>query len=216
MAETPSYQPFRGMTFPPNGGCTRPRGTSKGMIIALVAAAIAAGVALLRGGSLDSLAQTPFRWLPLLFVALVVQIAFVILDPTWISQAGALLVILGSITVVAVFLTLNRRLPGTTIAALGLLMNVLVIGINGAMPVSEDAARTIGAEEGALRSPGIKHERMDDDTRLSFLADIIPIPVIDSVISPGDVVLALGLVVLTYKRTRAGDLRGSRSRSQTT
>lgn len=187
------------------------------MTIALVMAVAAAAVAVLRGGSLDRLAATTFRWLPLLFGALAVQVIALIWDPPWLSEAGALAIVLGSMVGVAVFLTINRHLAGTLIAAVGLTLNVLVIAANGAMPVSAEAARIAGTDPAEIG--GIKHEPMDEDTALRWLGDIIAIPRW-TVISIGDVILGVGLATLTYHRTRHGEHpgapqdRGRRSRSR--
>lgn len=174
------------------------------MTIPLIVAILAGGAALMRGGSLERLAATKFRWLPLLFAALVVQIGFSLWEPPWLTEAGALAIVLGSMVGVAVFLTINQHLPGTVIAAVGLALNVLVIGTNGAMPVSPDAARIAGVGLAELEDGGIKHEVMTDDTRLTWLGDVIPIPRWGLIISVGDVVLAAGLGLLTYKQTLQG------------
>lgn len=170
------------------------------MIIALLVAVLATVAALFRGGSLDNLATTELRWLPLLFGALVVQAAVDLSDPAWLGDTGGLVVLLATNLVVVAFLALNRHLPGMQLAALGLFLNVLVIASNGAMPVSESAAATVGLAD-ELQDPGVKHEVLDSDTKLGFLGDIIPIPVLNKLISVGDVVLAVGIGLLSYKRT---------------
>lgn len=186
------------------------------MIIALVAAVLAAWAAVLRGGSLERLAATTFRWLPLLFAALALQVVFALWNPPWLSEAGSLAIVLGSMVGVAIFLTINRQLAGTLVAALGLALNVLVIGLNGAMPVSEWGARIAAADPADIG--GIKHEVMTDETVLPWLGDVIPIPRW-SVISIGDVVLALGVARLTYSQTLHGPpgapRRSRRARSDT-
>lgn len=171
------------------------------MTVAFLMAIVAAAIAVVRGGSLERLGATRFRWLPLLFGALALQLVFALWEPGWLSEAGALAVVLGSIVGVAVFLTINGHLPGTLLAALGLSLNVLVIGLNGAMPVSSEAARIAGTDPPEIG--GIKHELMTEDTELHLLGDVIPIPRW-SVISIGDVILAAGLARLTYHQTRHG------------
>lgn len=170
------------------------------MVLALVAAGTAALAGRLKGGSLENLASTSFRWLPLLFASLLVQVGFGIWDPPWLTETAGLSITLTSMLGVAVFLARNRHHPGTLLAALGLALNVLVIGANGAMPVSADAAEVAGIDTSQLEDAGIKHERMTDATRLSFLGDVIPVPGTQIVISIGDVILAAGLARLTYRR----------------
>lgn len=170
------------------------------MIIPLLIAVLATVAALFRGGSLDNLASTELRWLPLLFGALIVQVAVDFADPAWLDDTGGLAVLLLTNLVVVAFLALNRHLPGMQLAALGLFLNVVVIAANGAMPVSESAAATVGLAD-ELQDPGVKHEVLDSDTKLGFLGDVIPIPVLNKLISVGDVVLALGIGLLAYRRT---------------
>lgn len=154
---------------------------------------------MVRGGRLSALLATNFLFLPVLFAAFAVQLGFEIWDPETLSTNGRLVVVVATSAGVAVFLFLNRQLPGTVLAGVGLLLNVLVIAANGAMPVSPDAARVAGITE-ALDS-GIQHEPLTDDSRLPWLADIIPVPDTKLVISLGDVVLGAGIGVLVYSRS---------------
>lgn len=171
------------------------------MIITLLVAVVAAGLAVLRGGSLDNLAATKFRWVWLLMAGLGAQIGLELWSPPWLDETLGLFVLLFSNALVAVFLIANARLPGIAFAALGMVLNVIVIGANGAMPVSKKALETAGYE-GELRDLGSKHELLDDDTRVPWLGDVIPVPYARAVISLGDVVLALGIAQLVYRRTR--------------
>lgn len=77
------------------------------------------------------------------------------------------------------------------IAGIGILMNFTVIAVNGGMPVLiESVALAGGSTDIAL---GAKHVVLDAATRLPFLGDIIPLP--RSVISLGDVFIAIGIGV---------------------
>jgi hypothetical protein len=84
-------------------------------------------------------------------------------------------------------------------AALGIAANVLVIGLNGAMPVSMRAVSEIGSTRAAARvtlESECLHEELDSETVVPFLADVIAVPGPPwqrGVISLGDVLLALGL-----------------------
>jgi len=170
----------------------------------LIVAVLAALYGLVRGGSLDSLAATHFRFLWLLFAGLLVQLVFDLWVPHWLSETQGLLVLLGTNVVVAGFLALNSQLPGMLIAAAGLVLNVLVISVNGAMPVSIDAAEVAGFT-GPLPAWGIKHEALTDATVLPWMADVIPIPGLRKLLSVGDLVLAAGIGRLVYKRTTEDD-----------
>lgn len=171
------------------------------MILALVVAVVAAVFGLIRGGSLDSLAETRLRWLPLLFGALVFQAGMDIWNPEWLNDTGDLAVLLLSQAAVALFFALNWKFPGMAVAAVGFALNVIVIAANGAMPVSDRAAELAGLTD--IGELGIKHERLDDDTALPWLADVIPVPGTAKIVSPGDVFLAAGIGWLVYRRTTA-------------
>ena len=171
------------------------------MLVALLVGVIAAGLALIRGGSLKSLADTRFRWVPLLYAALVIQLVFEFWSPSWIHGTFAFALLMITTAGIAAFLFANRNLPGLAIAGVGLALNLLVIGVNGAMPVSVSAAREAGVSSN-LNDIGFKHERMSSSTHLRFLGDIIPIPNSQQIFSAGDIVLALGIGWLVYRRTR--------------
>lgn len=177
------------------------------MIVALAAAVVAAVAGLLRGGSLDRLADTRFRWTALLFAALAVQLAASLLLE--VQGTAGLAIVLGTNAAVALFLLVNRGLPGMTLAALGLLMNVAVIAANGAMPVSRRAAEIAGVSTTELGDAAPKHEPMSDSTALAPLGDVIPVPGFRSIFSPGDVVLAAGIALLVYRRTTRRDAHQS-------
>lgn len=175
------------------------------MILTLALAAAAAAIAVLRGGSLASLAETHLRWPALLVAGLGAQVVFELWSPEWAGGGGGLGVLLASNALVAGFLFANARLPGVGLAAVGMGLNVLVIAANGAMPVSQNALVRAGVE-GSVSDLGTKHELLDENTRLPWLADVIPVPG-RTIISIGDVVLALGIAHLVYRQTR-GSTRG--------
>ncbi|MEA2476920.1 MAG: hypothetical protein QOC87_1119 [Actinomycetota bacterium] len=170
------------------------------MLVALLVGFVAAVLAMLRGGSLRSLADTRFRWVPLLYAALVVQIVFEFWSPSWVHGTFAFALLMATTAGIAVFLLANRTLPGLALAGIGLALNLLVIGVNGAMPVSVSAAREAGVRSN-LNDIGFKHEQMGPRTRLRYLGDVIPIPNSQQIFSVGDVVLALGIGWLVYRRT---------------
>jgi hypothetical protein len=171
------------------------------VIVTVLFAAIVAGVAVARGGSLERLAETKFRWAWLVVVGLSAQIAIEIWSPPWLDDDAGLAVLLGSNAIVALFLAVNWRLAGIAVAALGMALNVVVIAANGAMPVSQRALDKAGYE-GNVGDLDRKHEILDADTKLPWLADVIPVPYLRTIISLGDIVLAIGIGQLVYSRTR--------------
>jgi hypothetical protein len=171
------------------------------VILTLLLAAIVAGVAVMRGGSLERLAATEFKWPWLVGIGLGAQIGLEMWSPDWLDDGIGLVVLLASNALVALFLVLNIRLPGMTLAAIGMILNVIVIAANGAMPVSQRALDKAGYE-GKVGDLDRKHELLDDDTVLPWLADVIPLPYLRTIISLGDVVLSIGIAQLVYVRTR--------------
>src|SRR5688572_13084002 len=106
---------------------------TRSMSLSLVAALVIALVAgLLRGGSLESLAQTRVRWIVLLIEGLLVQLVFDIWDPVGLTSGGELAVLLISNLSVLAFVLLNRAIPGMLLVAAGLLLNTVVITANQA------------------------------------------------------------------------------------
>lgn len=163
--------------------------------------AVVAGLyGLVRGGSLEGLAATNFRAIWLVFAGFLVQAGFTVWNPSWLSETGELAVIVGSNALVALFLLVNLRLPGMFLAAIGLSLNVAVIWANGAMPVSLEAADVAGTDR-EISDFGIKHEPLDDNTVFPWIADVIPLPGLSTLISAGDIFLAAGVGWLVYRRT---------------
>lgn len=166
------------------------------LTVAAVTLAVAI-LALARGGSLEAIANTRFRAGWVLFTGLVAQLALDVWRPEWLPEGGELGVLLGSNALVAAFLIVNRRLPGMALAGVGLLLNVAVIGSNGAMPVDRNAVAGIGI---TMEGAGPKHEPLHDGTVLPWLADVIPVTPTREILSVGDVVLAGGIARLVYAR----------------
>jgi hypothetical protein len=168
----------------------------------LVAGGVAAFAGRMRGGSLDSLAATRLGWLLLLWAALVLQI----LPALWLelNDTSALIVVVISNLLLIAFLLLNRGLPGVGLMAAGLLLNLIVIAANQAMPVSQTASDIAGV----TRSPTaaeLKHEPMRPSTVLPWLGDVIPLPRLGEVLSVGDLLLVAGIARLVYCRMVAKD-----------
>lgn len=160
---------------------------------------IAVGTSVARGGRFAALAHAERRGGWLLFAGVSLQVtADAVVAFGWL-QAGSLptyLLILASQLTVLAWLLMNRSLPGIILVAIGLALNAAVMAANGGMPVDPEAIVAIGQHPSELVHG--KHVLLDASTRLAWLADIWPIPMIRSIISLGDVVLAAGLVPLTH------------------
>lgn len=184
------------------------------MGLVVVVLLVAVGIGLLRGGGLEHLGGLPLRSRRLVAAALVVQLAGGLVGGVT-GDSVYVVALAVSALLVAAFLARNRGLPGSALVALGLLANVLVVGANGAMPVSLAAAARAGVPVAELGlADDARHEPVTPATRLRLLGDVVPVPLPlrPEVVSPGDVLVAAGLgqlVVLAMAGTRRrGGTRG--------
>lgn len=175
--------------------------------------AVAAGLLLgfLLGGSTAGFGIARFRYLPLLMVALLIQV--LIFTPLMgqmeiIHSIGPYLYMV-SILLTLFVLSRNLHLPGLVIILIGAALNAVVIFANGGfMPTRADLLEEAGrldqvrqSEESAASGERLTHTNSviaDDDTRLYFLGDTIAIPdafPLANVISIGDIFIAIGAAV---------------------
>jgi hypothetical protein len=159
--------------------------------LVVVVLLVALLVGRLAGGTLARLGALPVRSRRLVVLALAAQLLGVVVGgpvhPVGLAVSAGLVV---------AFLARNRGLRGTGLVALGLLANALVVGVNGAMPVSVEAAGRAGVGTSALLAGADpRHEPTGPDTRLPWLGDVVPVPLpaVPLVVSPGDVLVAAGI-----------------------
>jgi hypothetical protein len=152
-----------------------------------------------RGGSLKGLAYMKLRggWLfPLLLVAQFV--IFALQDKVAIIAKLSNTLFLLVYVIGLLFLWLNRNQPGFIIIFVGVLLNFIVMAVNGGrMPVSVEAAQFLGREYIDALQAGVygKHQAITRETLLPFLGDIIPLSPPyprQQVISIGDVIINVG------------------------
>ena len=154
-------------------------------------------VAVLRGGRLSNLGDIELKAWWLLPVGFGLQLATDWLPDTAWAQGVALAMVLVSFGLLMILVVLNRQRSGMWLAGLGVLMNFTVIALNGGMPVLAGAAEVASGFTVSVPdlSDSFKHVMLTESSRLTFLADVIPLRVasIGQVISLGDVFLAVGL-----------------------
>jgi hypothetical protein len=175
-------------------------------MLRLATIALVIVVALLRGGSLRNFAAIQLRWLPLVIVAFVLQILiFTPFARAPLVAFATLPLFVLSLSLIAIWVAANWRVPGMALIAIGLALNVAVIAANGGhMPVLPEAARLAGQYDAiAADDPTTsKHALLPmEQARLWVLSDIIAIPrgVPGAVVlSVGDIVLTVGIAILCY------------------
>jgi len=183
----------------------------------VITIAIVGGVALVvvrvtRGRS-SQLFRLPIQSIWMVLVALAIQIflALVELPSDRFDDVGFALV-MASYAFLLAFCFLNLRISMMWVIGLGIALNALVIGLNQGMPTADHevttrSGRTI--EEPIERSA--KHRPESDDDLLPFLGDRLRVPEpVDEVISIGDVVIGLGIILVCYQASRVR--RPARSR----
>ncbi len=161
---------------------------------------------LLLGGRLENLANIRLRFLPLLFVAVIVRFGTEASLSFGVPFAETLRMPLLGLAYGLLLLTLwkNRFYPGMALAFIGIASNALVILVNGGrMPVWMPAFDASGLQ-GPLDS--VLHVSLGPELGSAFLlhlgplADIIPIPfpLVQNVASVGDIFLTSGLAFFLF------------------
>lgn len=182
------------------------------IIPVLLAIAIGLGIGVLKGGSIDNLRQ----WRPASAeVAGGALVALILADV--LPWTGLVVFLLDLIGVFGLLYAawMNRRVGGMVIVAAGLFMNLAVSMANGGAPVSQKAMVSAGiATQAQLDSQkvelvGPRHVQTDQDF-LTFLGDNIALPG-GTIVSPGDLVLWLGLVLCTQSIVRRRQVRSGAS-----
>jgi hypothetical protein len=155
------------------------------------------------GGRPTRLTSVDVRWIWLALVALSLQLV-----PTSFAGGLAVPLLLLSFVGLIAFAVANLRYWGFELILAGVLLNVLVIGVNGGMPVSREALIASNQRDTIedLRTVDtVKHHLADEDDRLVFLGDVIAIPSpVEQAISVGDLFTyaGVGLFIVMGMRGR--------------
>lgn len=145
-------------------------------------------------GDVRRLGSIRVRWWPLLALAAGIRLIGGGLGDLALP---AYVIAFSSILAVAV---MNVALSGMAFIGAGAAMNLVVVALNGGMPVDQVAVAAAGARMPVDRL----HLALTDATILPMLADRIPMAIFANVYSIGDVALALGgfVVPLAVMRRR--------------
>ncbi len=158
-----------------------------------VAVAVGVLVGFARGGRLTNVAVAGVRW-PLLALA---ALAGQTMALAALGGRVALALVVVSLVALATFAVRNLALPGFWPLFAGVTMNLVVMGLNGGMPVSAAALEAAGRQDilaEARGNPNAKHHLSGPGDVLTPLSDVIPVPrPAGEVMSAGDVLVDLGV-----------------------
>jgi len=189
------------------------------VITIAIVGGVALVVVLVTRGSFSQLFRLPIQSIWMVAVALAIQIllAFVEIPANRLDDLGFGLV-MASYAFLLAFCFVNLRISMMWVIGLGIALNALVIGLNQGMPTRDNevttrSGRTI--EEPIERTA--KHRPESGDDLLPFLGDRLQVPYpVDEVISIGDVVIGLGIILVCYQGSRVRRRGSSSSRSERT
>ena len=169
------------------------------LILACVFVAVLAGY--LARGRLANLAALRIRWLFLAPLGLGMELV-----PAS-SRILSLTLLFLSFVALSILVLGNIRVSGFAPVLVGLTLNLVVIFANRGMPVTRHALAASG-QEGTLTvlmaDGGAKHHLASSSDVLLPLADVIPVPGVNQVLSLGDVVMDAGIMWVIAAGMRPG------------
>lgn len=160
----------------------------------------------LMGGRLDRLSEIRFEWAWLAVVGLAVQVLLFStpIGGSFRSGVGEAIYV-ASTGLVLVAVWRNLRVPGLALVALGAISNLAAIVANGGvMPTTPGALAAAGLDP----LDGFSNSAVLEDPALAPLTDIFALPPwlpFANVFSIGDVLIALGIVIVIAVGMRRGD-----------
>jgi len=170
-------------------------------------------VVLATRGSFSQLIALRVRGFWLLGLGLAIQAAleFVHLPKSEIETLGYG-ILMSSYACVLAFCLANVSRPGFGVIAIGVAMNALVIGLNQGMPTKPIGSDAHGNRIYKPVVQTVKHRQTTGDDLLQILGDRILLPKpANSLISFGDLVIAVGICETAYFASRANRAVGHES-----
>lgn len=166
------------------------------VLVYAVAIVVAIVVVPLTGGRFARLTDIRLRRVWLLFAGLGIQILLEVVDlpRARFDDVGLTLLLLSYVFIIGFGLS-NLLLTGMGVITVGIAMNAFVIALNQGMPYK--------VPEGQQAETTVKHRPERSDDVLPALGDTIVLgDPVNAAISFGDLVIAVGLVDLTYRASR--------------
>lgn len=166
------------------------------MLVYLVAIVVALLIVPLTGGSFRQLGRIELRRVWLLFAGLGLQILLEYVDlPRARYDDLGLAILLASYVFIIGFGLSNLLLTGMGVITVGFALNAFVIALNQGMPTS--------VPDGEKVETSVKHRPEQSDDILPALGDTIVLgDPVNASISFGDLIIAVGLVDLTFRASR--------------
>ncbi|HHV99420.1 MAG TPA: DUF5317 domain-containing protein [Clostridiaceae bacterium] len=181
-------------------------------------------IGLIMKGRISNLAEIKIKKVWLIILAFLIQAVARIIGAKGIQMPAesAIVIQLAVFLLMAACFWFNRYYSGMVFIGIGYLMNTVVMAANGGrMPVSEKvlAATSISHFIDNIKTgKDIKHVIMNSGTKMKFLADIIPIPgflgSMMQVVSIGDLVILVGIFILTVELVTGRKIFGTNDRKQ--
>jgi hypothetical protein len=169
-----------------------------GILLGLVAGLAA-------GGSLRHLGNIHLRGEALMLLLLIAQFLIPVLaERLEVPKSPALAAWLLTMAGLVLLALWNRHVTGMLLVAIGISLNVLVIGFNSGMPVSLEAVNWLNP--GAAPVFDLLHNPLTERTVLAVLADVVPVPGPSwhrGVASIGDFALLFGVALFIHGGMRS-------------
>jgi hypothetical protein len=174
------------------------------MLVYAIAIVLAILIVPLTGGQFRQLGRIRLRRPWMLFAGLLLQVLLEFVDlPRARYDDVGLTILLASYVLIIGFGLSNLLLTGMGVITIGIAMNAFVIALNQGMPYR--------VADGDRKETTVKHRPEKSSDLLPELGDYIVLgSPVDASISFGDLVIAVGLIDLTYRASR----RPRRSRSR--
>jgi hypothetical protein len=152
--------------------------------------------AIVVGASWRGLANVRWRLAPLCLLGFAIQLVLFSKNEFLVTPLLPIARELHVLSYLLVFVSLiaNWRIPGLAVLIVGGLLNFAAIVANdGQMP------RAVAPDPAVFTNV----QAMDEDTRLAFLGDFIPLPLASRLFSIGDVLIATGGAITAYRLARS-------------
>jgi hypothetical protein len=165
-------------------------------------------IGILAGGGLEGLAALRLRWIPLMLLGLLVQVAiFTDAVGRLVGEAGPAIYVASTAAVLVAVLR-NVAIPGVAVIAAGAGCNLAAIVANGGwMPADPAALAAIGGLD-----DGYTNSIVVADPALRPLTDVFALPAwlpLSNVFSVGDVLIGIGIAATVALAMRAPRPTGS-------